>query len=103
MTKIIELAQKTVKNQKLAGYFTKKYKAICEKEIFTKEKEVVIPDRIVVSDIENYTIIEYKTGEKRKEHLLQLSKYAKTLRDMGLNVEKSILVYVTTSIEVVEL
>ena len=103
LTEIIELAQKTVKNQKLAGYFTKKYKAICEKEIFTKEKEVVIPDRIVVSDIENYTIIEYKTGEKRKEHLLQLSKYAKTLRDMGLNVEKSILVYVTTSIEVVEL
>ena len=103
LIQVTELVKKTVNNQNLAKYFTKKYEVICEKEIFTKDKQIIIPDRIVVSPSQGYTIIEYKTGEKRKEHAEQINKYAKTLRDMGLNTEKSILVYASSSIEVITL
>ena len=103
LIQVTELVKKTVNNQNLAKYFTKKYGVICEKEIFTKDKQIIIPDRIVVSPSQGHTIIEYKTGEKRKEHAEQINKYAKTLRDMGLNTEKSILVYASSSIEVITL
>ena len=103
LIQVTELVKKTVNNQNLAKYFTKKYEVICEKEIFTKDKQIIIPDRIVVSPSQEHTIIEYKTGEKRKEHAEQINKYAKTLRDMGLNTEKSILVYASSSIEVITL
>ena len=101
--KVIELAKKTINNKSINKYFSKKYEVICEKEIFTKEKNIIIPDRIVVCVDQSHTIIEYKTGEKKKEHVLQILKYADVLKDMGLNVEKSILVYIAPVLEVIEL
>tara|TARA_B100000767_G_scaffold76495_1_gene73100 strand:+ start:21074 stop:24160 length:3087 start_codon:yes stop_codon:yes gene_type:complete len=103
LKEIIILVKRTIEKTALSSYFTKEFEVICEKEIFTKNKEVMVPDRIVVSPSNKHTIIEYKTGEKREEHMLQIKKYANTLSDMGLNVENSILVYVGHSIEVIEL
>lgn len=76
---------------------------MCEKEIITPIGEILIPDRILISEKKTCIIIEYKTGEKRKEHALQVGKYKNTLVDMGLNVEKSFLVYVYPFLEVIEL
>ena len=59
-------------------YFTKKYRVMCEKEIITPSGEIVIPDRILISEKKTCIIIEYKTGEKRKEHALQVGKYKNT-------------------------
>ena len=47
------------------------------------------------------TIIDYKTGEPRKSDLRQVEKYKLTLQKMGINVEKALLVYVGSSIEVI--
>ena len=101
--KVIELAKKTINNKSINKYFSKKYEVICEKEIFTKEKNIIIPDRLVVCSNQNHTIIEYKTGEKKKEHVFQILKYGDILSDMGLNVEKKILVYIAPFLEVIEL
>ena len=57
---------------------------------------------MVVSKNNLYTIIEYKTGEKSNKHLIQIKKYFEALSGMGLNVGKCLLVYVTPSIEVIE-
>ena len=103
LKEIISLAKRTIDDPFLSRYFTKEFEVICEKEIFTKNKEILVPDRVVVSLNEQHTIIEYKTGEKRDEHVLQIKRYADMLMDMGLNVEKRILVYVGDFIEVVEL
>ena len=103
LDKIIFLANKTINHKILFEYFTKKYSVICEKEIFTNKKEIIVPDRIAVSQNLIYTIIEFKTGKKRKEDILQIKKYSNTLLDMGLNVEKSILVYILPSLEVIQL
>ena len=103
LMEIATLVKKIIEKASLSMYFKKEFEVFCEKEIFTKNNEVLVPDRIVVSSNKKHTIIEYKTGNKRKEHILQIRKYANVLRDMGLKVEKSILVYVSSSIEVIEL
>ena len=103
LDEIIDLAKSILSNKTLNQYFTKKYRVMCEKEIITPSGEILIPDRVLISEKKTCIIIEYKTGEKRKEHALQVGKYKNTLVDMGLNVEKSFLVYVYPIIEVIEL
>ena len=99
---IIELSKKVVAHKDLKEYFSKNYDVICEKEIFNQNKEIIVPDRIVVSKEKRYTIIDYKTGEKKASDVAQIKKYEDTLKNMGLKTEKSILVYVRPLIEVVE-
>ena len=99
---IIALSKKVVNHKGLKEYFSKKYDVICEKEIFNQKKEIIVPDRIVVSKDKRHTIIDYKTGEKRPQDIVQIKKYEVALKNMGLNIGKSILVYVRPLIEVVE-
>ncbi len=99
---IIELAKKVVAHKDLKEYFSKKYDVICEKEIYNQKKEIIVPDRIVVSKEKTHTIIDYKTGEKRASDVTQIKKYEDALKKMGLKTGKSILVYVRPLIEVVE-
>ena len=47
------------------------------------------------------TIIDYKTGEPRKSDLTQIREYKIALKKMNINVEKALLVYVGSSIEVI--
>ena len=75
---------------------------ICEKEIYSQKKEIIVPDRIVVSKEKTHTIIDYKTGEKRASDATQIKKYEDALKKMGLETGKSILVYLRPLIEVVE-
>jgi CRISPR/Cas system-associated exonuclease Cas4 (RecB family) len=103
LNEIIDRAKSILSNKTLNQYFTKKYRVMCEKEMITPSGEILIPDRVLISKEQTCTIIEYKTGEKRKEHALQVGKYKNTLVEMGLNVEKSFLVYVYPFIEVIEL
>ena len=99
---IIELAKRVVAHKDLKEYFSKKYDVICEKEIFNQNKEIIVPDRIVVSKDKKHTIIDYKTGEKRTSDITQIKKYEDALKTMGLKIGKSILIYVRPLIEVVE-
>jgi CRISPR/Cas system-associated exonuclease Cas4 (RecB family) len=102
LKEVIVLVKRTIENIAISSYFTKEFEVICEKEIFTKNKEIIVPDRVVISTNNKYTIMEYKTGEKRDKDIIQIKKYANTLTNMGLNVENNILVYVGDSIEVIE-
>lgn len=99
---IIELAKKVVAHKNLEEYFSKKYDVICEKEIINEKKEIIVPDRIVISKKQKHTIIDYKTGEKRPSDVAQIKKYEDALKNMGLKTGRPILVYVRPLIEVVE-
>ena len=99
---IIELAKNVVEHKSLKEYFSKEYDVICEREIINQKKEIMVPDRIVVSKKQKHTIIDYKTGEKRPSDITQIKKYKDALKNMGLKTEKSILVYVKPLLEVVE-
>jgi len=102
LKEVIVLVRRTIESTAVSSYFTKEFEVICEKEIFTKNKEIIVPDRVVISASNKHTIMEYKTGEKRDKDIIQIKKYANTLTNMGLNVENNILIYVGDSIEVIE-
>ncbi len=99
--KIFNMAKKVINKSDLKTFFTKDYEITCEKEIFNENKEILIPDRIMFYKNQKAIIMDYKTGEPRKSDLRQVEKYKLTLQKMGINVEKALLVYVGSSIEVI--
>lgn len=73
-----------------------------EKDIITKEGEIVRPDRIVINKSNEAVIIDYKTGTEKPSHLQQLLKYQSVLEAMGFKVTKKILIYINETIQVKE-
>ena len=89
--KTIKMAKKVLNNKDLKPYFSKEFEVICEKEIFTNDNKILIPDRIVFGEGKKVTLIDYKTGAPRKSDNDQVSLYASSLANMGFDVEKHCL------------
>ena len=54
-----------------------------------------IPDRLLFhKKLDEVVVIDYKTGESKKEHENQILNYAKALSNMGYNNVKKVLIYV---------
>lgn len=98
---VVDLIYKITKHNKLKAYFKNGVNCVNEREILTKEGELIIPDRLVFND-NQVTIIDYKTGKKEKVYQKQLHKYAKGLEDLGYHTDKKLLVYIDKEIEVEE-
>lgn len=74
----------------------------CERE-FLLNNEILRPDRVEITPENKVYIIDYKTGEKLKEHEVQLHKYAQIFEKLGYsNVVKS-LIYVNKPIKIVSI
>ena len=66
-----------------------------EREILTPDGETYIPDRLLISN-EKTIILDYKTGNPKKQYTDQIIQYSNILLQMGyLNVEKY-LIYTNT-------
>lgn len=98
---IESILNKIVSHEKLIGYFEHNKEVYNEQEIVTVDREIIIPDRIVVEDGE-VTIIDYKTGSPDKKHESQLQNYANALNKLGYTIGKKILVYINEEIIVRE-
>jgi len=85
----------------LTRFYQSNLEIFNEQELLTNEKQIQIPDRIV---LENglATIIDYKTGEPNKKYHLQLNNYAKSLAEIGFNISKMFLVYINNEISLEE-
>jgi len=85
----------------LAPYFQEGLFVKIESDIFDAEnKRILRPDRVVqIGD--KLAIIDYKTGDKRKEHIRQLERYAKVFHGMGYQNIDKLLVYMNEEVEVV--
>ena len=81
-----------LKSEQISKYFTSNWEVRSEKEILTKSGEVYIPDRLVFNGKE-VTIIDYKTGNKKLEHQIQINNYANALKEMGYRVAATELIY----------
>ena len=90
-----------VSNSEISIYFKEEYTVYNERAILTKTGEQIIPDRFVVKD-NLATIIDYKTGEEKKKHTIQVKNYAEALEEIGFNVDKILLVYIGEEIHVKE-
>ena len=66
------------------------------------DNEVLVPDRIVINEKNEAVIIDYKTGETNKNHILQVKRYADVLKEMNYEVTDQILVYIDDKITVVK-
>ena len=92
------LIEENLKNiiKKYPDYFGKNLNIINEKDIMISENGVskmYRPDRLIQKG-NDYTIIDFKTGEVSDKHILQVDTYGKVLESLGKIVVKKEVVYI---------
>ncbi len=85
--------QEIVNHPQLAPYFSKGSTIKNEKDIITKNGQLLRPDRLVIKE-KQVTILDYKTGKKNVSYHQQLASYAQVLEQMGYVVENKIIIYI---------
>ena len=100
---IISLSKQVISHPLLEKYFYNSISAMCEQEIFVGKKKPVRPDRVVFFENKKIVIIDYKTGEKNKKDENQIKNYGQILSKMGFIVQKTILIYVSSRHNNIEL
>lgn len=99
LTPLIEII---VNHSDLSRYYRDGLTIFNEKDIITKDGEVLRPDRIVINNNNEAFIIDYKTGNEKPFHLQQLLNYQIILEEMEFKVIKKILIYINEDIQVKE-
>ncbi len=87
--KIIDLV---IKDPQLQNYFSKEVRVYNEQEILF-EGRFYRPDRLVEINNE-FSIIDFKTGEKQAKHKKQIEFYAQALESFGKKIKEKLLVYI---------
>ena len=84
-----EVLQKTVsqivEHDQLKHYFTSENTIYNERDIISKSKTIIRPDRMVINSKNEVTIIDYKTGAEDKKHQQQLENYQNVIEEMSYN------------------
>ena len=96
------LINRIVHNEKLHHYFDGTHTIYNEKDIISANGKLFRPDRVVVNENNQATIIDYKTGLQDSKHKEQLFDYQYILEDMNFKVIKKILVYINDEIVIKE-
>ncbi|MFK8059820.1 MAG: UvrD-helicase domain-containing protein [Polaribacter sp.] len=99
---ITKSIHEVVNHPKLANFYSNKVIVFNEREIVDVDNLVIIPDRLVFKDKNEVVIIDYKTGNQSQEHHQQLLRYERVLKSMNFKVDKKLLIYINTKIDVVE-
>mgnify|MGYP002475782494 CR=1 FL=1 len=89
-----------VTHPELSKYYIDDFEIYNEQKILTPDGQIYIPDRIVIDNNKNTTIIDYKTGSPRESYADQLKLYHQILESMGYVVLKKLLVYVNDDVVV---
>ncbi len=89
--------ERVITHKKLKEYYQPNLQILNEQEIVTIDKLTQIPDRIVIKG-KVATILDYKTGKPHKKHHNQINAYAKTMSDLGYEVDKKIVIYLSEDI-----
>ncbi|MDU8884762.1 UvrD-helicase domain-containing protein [Yeosuana sp. MJ-SS3] len=98
-----KVVYKIIEHSKIEEYFLSNYIIYNEKEILTNQGKILRPDRLVINSKKEVVIIDYKTGEEKTSHILQLDSYEDILNTMSYKVNKKILVYINDKIEIKEI
>ena len=99
--KIEESILKIITHPELQQYYSEDVTIYNEREIIF-DHQIVIPDRLVIDQENNVTIIDYKTGVAKEEHRFQLEKYANVLESLQYTIQKKVLIYSNESVLVEE-
>lgn len=90
-----------LRHPELNAYFSEDYKILNERDFIDESGKIFRPDRLVI-DENRCTIIDYKTGSEKPEHIQQMNEYATHLEKMNYVIEKKLIVYIGEGIEVKE-
>lgn len=90
-------------HESLADFYSKQYQVLNEKSIIRSDSSPVKPDRIVLADNKEIFLLDYKTGAHNPKYISQLESYQSALENMGYRVTKKALVYIGTSVNVINL
>jgi ATP-dependent exoDNAse (exonuclease V) beta subunit len=91
-----------INHKQLQAYFASEATIYNERDIITKQGQILRPDRIIINSNNEAVIIDYKTGLTNSKHQEQLYDYQLVLEDMNFKVIKKILIYINNEITVKE-
>ncbi|WP_339658403.1 UvrD-helicase domain-containing protein [Flavobacterium frigidarium] len=74
-----------------------------EQTIIQKEGNTIKPDRMVINQLKEVYLLDYKTGAHNAKYQKQLENYQHAIELMGYKVVKKALIYIGKEIEVVNL
>ncbi len=92
-----------ISHESLSNFYSKKNTIYNEREIFVPPNKVIVPDKICVSNDNQFSILDYKTGRKKTDHISQIKNYACALKKANFRVKDLFLVYVFNKIEVLKI
>jgi len=95
--------QRVIQHPKLKEFYNPDYKILNERSIIRKGKPLAKPDKVVLKPNNQTIILDYKTGKKNEKHRIQIQNYTEALQEMKLEVTQKTLVYISESIEIVDL
>ncbi len=87
-------------HKNLSLFFRKDIQVMNEPEILDTDGKLYRPDRVVL-DRGKVSVLEYKTGRHREEHVEQVKNYCRLLAGMDYPVENAFLVYLDHGPEMV--
>ncbi|QEE48926.1 AAA family ATPase [Flavobacterium alkalisoli] len=91
-----------VHHDELKEFFTPDSIVFNEQNIIRKNIQTIKPDRVTIKDNKAW-LLDYKTGAHTPRYETQLAEYEKALEEMGYEVAKKALVYISENINVVHL
>lgn len=85
-----------IKDEKYARYFAPGQKIINEKDIMLSadgESSIYRPDRLIDTG-SGFIIIDFKTGDVKEKHQVQVDEYQSVLEKLGFTVVETVIIYV---------
>jgi len=84
---------KMLTDEKIIKWFSDEANIITETDILLKDGKILRPDRVVIEN-EKVTVIDYKTGIEKDEHIKQVNQYGEVLAQMGYKKIEKYLLYI---------
>jgi ATP-dependent exoDNAse (exonuclease V) beta subunit len=97
------IALEIIEHPHLKDCFISEHIIYNERDIITKEGQILRPDRVVINSKKEAIILDYKTGQEDKSHIQQIISYQDVLESMNFRVVKKFLVYINDVIQVKEI
>jgi hypothetical protein len=96
INEIVDKTAKAISSDKIKEWFEPGLKIMNEAEILTSEGTAKRPDRVIIRD-DKVTVIDFKFGLEKREHLNQIRSYQRLLLDMGYPEVEAFLWYVDSN------
>jgi ATP-dependent exoDNAse (exonuclease V) beta subunit len=92
--------QEIVNHPELKPFFSQNNTVFNERDIISKTGKIYRPDRLVINNKNEVTIIDYKTGLHNPKYQHQLQDYQDVLEEMDFRVTQKILLYINKGITI---